>query len=75
MSNKFTYKAETAKRYGKALLLSCNNDDSDLKKTKNDFDQFIKTYDKLNELKFFFSNTFNKPVKEKKNIVRNFKKN
>ena len=74
MSNKFTYKAETAKRYGKALLLSCNNDDSDLKKTKNDFDEFIKTYDKLNELKFFFQTPLINPLKKKKILLEILKK-
>ena len=54
MSNKFTYKTETAKRYAKALLLSCNNNNSDIIKTKSDFDDFIKMYNKMEELKFFF---------------------
>ena len=74
MTNNSKYNTETPNRYAKALMLSCNND-SDLKKTKSDFDDFIKTYNKLNELKLFFSNTFNKPIKKKANTCRNFKKN
>ena len=74
MSNKSTYKAETAKRYAKALLLSCNNNDSDLKKTKNDFDEFIKTYDKLIELKLFFQTPLINPLKKKKILFEILKK-
>jgi len=74
LSNKSTYKAETAKRYAKALLLSCNNNDSDLKKTKNDFDDFIKTYDKLIELKLFFQTPLINPLKKKKILLEILKK-
>ena len=74
MTNKSKYKTEAPNRYAKALLLSCNND-SDLKQTKNDFDDFIKTYNKLDELKLFFPNTFIKPIKKKTNTFKNFKKN
>ena len=74
MSNRSTYKAETAKRYAKALLLSCNNNDSDLKKTKNDFDDFIKTYDKLIELKLFFQTPLINPLKKKKILLEILKK-
>ena len=74
MSNQSTYKAETAKRYAKALLLSCNNNDSDLKKTKNDFDDFIKTYDKLIELKLFFQTPLINPLKKKKILLEILKK-
>ena len=56
MTNKSKYKSEAPNRYAKALLLTCNND-SDLKQTKNDFDDFIKTYSKLDELNLFFHTT------------------
>ena len=65
MTNKSKYKTETPNRYAKALLLSCNND-SDLKKTKNDFDDFIKTYNKLDELKLFFQTPLINPLRKKK---------
>ena len=75
MSNKFTYKTETAKRYAKALLLSCNNNNSDIMKTKSDFDDFMKMYNKMDELKLFFQTPLINPLKKKKNIIRNLKKN
>ena len=67
MTNKSKYKSEAPNRYAKALLLTCNND-LDLKQTKNDFDDFIKTYNKLNELKLFFKH-LNKPIKKKTNTL------
>ena len=74
MSNKFTYKTETAKRYAKALFLSCNNSNSDIIKTKNDFDDFIKTYNKVNELKLFFQTPLINPLKKKKILLEILKK-
>ena len=75
MSNKFKYKTETAKRYARALLLSCNNNNSDIIKTKSDFDDFIKMYNKIDELKLFFQTPLINPLKKKKNPIRNLKKN
>ena len=66
LTNKSTYKTETANRYAKALLLSCNNNDSDVKKTKSNFDDFIKMYNKLDELKLFFQTPLINPTKKKK---------
>ena len=74
MTNKSSYKTETAKRYAKALLLSCNNNDSDLKKTKSDFDDFIKTYNKLNEVKLFFQTPLINPLRKKKILLEILKK-
>ncbi len=68
MSNKYSHKNETAKRYAKALLLSCNNN-SDFNKTEKDFDDFIKTYNKLEELKFFFQTPLINPIKKKKILI------
>ena len=74
MTNKSKYKSEAPNRYAKALLLTCNND-LDLKQTKNDFDDFIKTYNNLDELKLFFQTPLINPLKKKKNTIRNLKKN
>ncbi len=74
MSNKSKYKTETAKRYAKALLLSCNSNDSKVKKVSNDFDDFIKTYNKLNELKLFFQTPLINPLKKKKILFEILKK-
>ena len=74
MSNKSSHKIETAKRYAKALLLSCNNR-SDVQIAKKDFDDFIKTFNKLEELKFFFQTPLINPIKKKKNTNRDFKQN
>ena len=69
MTNKSKYKSETPNRYAKALLLSCNND-SDLKQTKNDFDDFIKTYNKLDELKLFFQTPLLNPLRKKQILLK-----
>ncbi len=74
MTNKSTYKTETANRYAKALLLSCNSNDSDIKKTKSNFDDFIKMYNKLDELKLFFQTPLINPIKKKKIILEILKK-
>ena len=74
MSNKFTYKTETAKRYARALLLSCNNNNSDIIKTKSDFDDFIKMYNKIDELKLFFQTPLINPLKKKKILLEILKK-
>ena len=74
MTNKSTYKTETAKRYAKALLLSCNNNDSDLKKIKSDFDDFIKTYINLNEVRLFFQTPLINPLRKKKILLEILKK-
>ncbi len=74
MSSTFTYKTETAKRYAKALILSCSNNNLDLKKTKSDFDNFIKIYDKLDELKLFFQTPLINPLKKKKILSEILKK-
>ena len=68
MSNKSSHKIETAKRYAKALLLSCNNR-SDVQIAKKDFDDFIKTFNKLEELKFFFQTPLINPIKKKKILI------
>tara|TARA_A100001011_G_C14306191_1_gene843245 strand:+ start:801 stop:1358 length:558 start_codon:yes stop_codon:yes gene_type:complete len=68
LSNKSSHKIETAKRYAKALLLSCNNS-SDVQKAKKDFDDFIKTFNKLEELKFFFQTPLINPIKKKKILI------
>ena len=74
LTNKSTYKTETANRYAKALLLSCNNNDSDVKKTKSNFDDFIKTYNKLDELKLFFQTPLINPIKKKKILLEILRK-
>ena len=68
MTNKSKHKSEAPNRYAKALLLSCNND-LDLKKTKNDFDDFIKTYNKVNELKLFFQTPLLNPLRKKQILL------
>ena len=68
MTNKSKYKSEAPNRYAKALLLSCNND-LDLKKTKNDFDDFIKTYNKVDELKLFFQTPLLNPLRKKQILL------
>ena len=70
MTNKSKYKTETPNRYAKALLLSCNNNESELKKTKSDFDDFIKTFGKLNELKFFFQTPLINPLRKKQILLK-----
>ena len=52
----------------KALLLSCNND-LELKQTKNDFDDFIKTYNNLDELKLFFQTPLLNPLRKKQILL------
>ena len=74
MSNKFTYKTETAKRYAKALLLSCNNNNSVIVKTKSDFNDFIKMHNKMDELKLFFQTPLINPLKKKKILLEILKK-
>ncbi len=74
LTNKSTYKTETANRYAKALLLSCNNNDSDVKKTKSNFDDFIKMYNKLDELKLFFQTPLINPTKKKKILLEILRK-
>ena len=73
MTNNSKYNTETPNRYAKALMLSCNND-SDLKKTKSDFDDFIKTYNKLDELKLFFQTPLINPLRKKQILVEILKK-
>ena len=69
MTNKSKYKSEAPNRYAKALLLTCNND-LDLKQTKNDFDDFIKTYSKLDELKLFFQTPLLNPFRKKQILLK-----
>ena len=73
MTNNSKYNTETPNRYAKALMLSCNND-SDLKKTKSNFDDFIKTYNQLNELKLFFQTPLINPLRKKQILVEILKK-
>ena len=68
MTNKSKHKSEAPNRYAKALLLSCNND-LDLKQTKNDFDDFIKTYNKVDELKLFFQTPLLNPLRKKQILL------
>ena len=68
MTNKSKYKSEAPNRYAKALLLTCNND-LDLKQTKNDFDDFIKTYNNLDELKLFFQTPLLNPLRKKQILL------
>ena len=68
MTSKSKHKSEASNRYAKALLLSCNND-LDLKKTKNDFDDFIKTYNKVDELKLFFQTPLLNPLRKKQILL------
>ena len=70
MTNKSKYKTETPNRYAKALLLSCNNNESELKKTKSDFDDFIITFEKLNELKLFFHTPLINPLRKKQILLK-----
>ena len=69
MTNKSKYKSEAPNRYAKALLLACNND-LDLKQTKNDFDDFMKTYSKLDELKLFFHTPLLNPFRKKQILLK-----
>ena len=70
MSSKFTYKTETAKRYAKALFLSCNNNNSDIIQTKSDFDDFIKMYNKMDELKLYFQTPLLNPFRKKQILLK-----
>ncbi len=54
--------------------MSCNNNDSDVEKTKSNFDDFIKLYDKLHELKLFFQTPLINPIKKKKILLEILKK-
>ena len=74
MTNKSKYKTEAPNRYAKALLLSCSNNDLDLKQTKNDFDDFIKTYNKVDELKLFFQTPLLNPLRKKQILLEILKK-
>ncbi len=74
MTNKSKYKSETPNRYAKALILSCNNNESELRKTKSDFDDFIKTYNKLDELKLFFQTPLINPLRKKLILLEILKK-
>ena len=69
MTNKSKYKSEAPNRYARALLLICNND-LDLKQTKNDFDDFIKTYSKSDELKLFFQTPLLNPFRKKQILLK-----
>ena len=69
LTSKSKHKSEASNRYAKALLLSCNND-LELKQTKNDFDDFIKTYSKLDELKLFFQTPLLNPFRKKQILLK-----
>ena len=58
---------ETARRYAKALFLVSNSDKLNTLETRKSFDEFIKLFNSLSELRFFFKSPLTNPGK-KKNI-------
>ena len=80
MSNSYINISETCRRYAKALFLASDKTNASVLETKKSFNDFIKVFEEIEELRSFFKSPLINPVKKseivKKLIVKtNFSEN
>ena len=69
MSNNYINISETCRRYAKALFLASDKGNTSVLETKKSFNDFIKIFEEIKELKSFFKSPLINPLK-KSEIVK-----